>query len=241
MSGDTLPPSRHAFLRRRALALVWKGLLWNIVEAAVALWAGLGASSVALIAFGLKSIIELVAGSVLVWQLRAKFDSEKEGKAERKAERIIGATFLLLAAYVVIDAGLALTGVLSEPEPSFWGVAIALSSVAVMSVLYVGKMRIAVPLQSRALRGEAIESLMCDVQDLTILVGLGLNALGGWWWADPVATLALVPFLVKEGRENLASDEHEADEQGEHKSIQVCFCGSCLYGMKRCTAACCAA
>lgn len=238
MNSDATPPTHYAILRRKALVLVWIGLLWNIAEAVVALWSGFGASSVALIAFGLKSIIELVAGGVLLWRLRAEFVAEGEGEAEQKAERIIGVTFLLLAASIVVDAGLVLMGWLPEPKPTLWGIAIAVSSVAVMSALYAGKMPIAMQLNSRSLRGEAIESLMCDVQDLTILVGLGLNALGGWWWADPVASLALVPFLIKEGREGLAS--HDEEEQ-EHHTARVCFCRSCLYGLVHCRGACCMA
>ncbi len=237
MNSPALSPSRRDALRHKALVLVWIGLLWNSVEAIVALWAGASASSVALMAFGLKSIIELVAGGVLLWHLHGLRNEEEETDAERKAERLIGGTFLLLATYVVIDAALALGGWLPEPEPSLWGVAIAVSSFVVMGVLYVGKMRLAVPLNSRALRGEAIETLMCDVQDLTILVGIGFNALWGWWWADPLASLAMVVFLVKEGIEGLrATDEH-----GEEGAAKVCFCPSCVYGLNTCKAACCLA
>ena len=99
-------------------------------------------------------------------------------------------------------------------------------------------MRIATRMQSRALRAEAMESLFCDLQDLTILVGLGLNTLFSWWWADPVSALFLVPFFLKEGRENL-SGHHDHDEDHEHQAPQVCFCPSCLYGLRTCHAPCC--
>jgi divalent metal cation (Fe/Co/Zn/Cd) transporter len=111
------------------------------------------------------------------------------------------------------------------------------ASAAVMSGLYVGKMRIAARIQSGSLRAEAIESLVCDLQDLTVFVGLAFNALLSWWWADPVAALALIPFLMKEGREALSGDEHD-EGAGERP---ICFCGSCLYGLRACGRPCCEA
>ena len=113
-----------------------------------------------------------------------------------------------------------------EPQPSLVGVGIVVAGAAVMSVLYVSKMRVATRMQSRSLRAEAFESLFCDLQHLTILVGLGLNTLFSWWWADPVSALVLVPLFVKEGLENLSSDE-EGHEDSERR---VCFCRSCFYG-----------
>lgn len=224
-------------LRRKALVLVWAGLLWNPVEVLVALPVGVLTGSPVLIAFGLKSIIELFAGSVMVWRLgRERSAPEEAGAAERRAERLIGITFFLLAVYLIAHSGASLSGWLPEPEASPIGIAIALASAVVMSILYVGKMRVAVPLQSRALRGEAIESLMCDLQDLTIIVGVGANAVFGWWWADPVAALALIPFLVKEGRQ--AFSEHEHGERNLGYAL-VCFCRRCFYGLRSCRAACC--
>ena len=117
------------------------------------------------------------------------------------------------------------------------GIVIVVASAVVMSVLYVAKMRIAARMQSRSLRAEAMESLFCDLQDLTILVGLGLNSLFSWWWADPVSALFLVPFFIKEGRENFSDHDEEDEEHGP----QVCFCGSCFYGLRICQAACCQA
>ena len=112
--------------------------------------------------------------------------------------------------------------------------ALVASSAVVMAVLYVAKMRIATQLQSRSLRAEAIESLFCDLQDLTILIGLGLNALLAWWWADPVCVLLLVPFFVKEGIENLTG--HEEDSEGD--SLHVCLCRLCFYGLRACPPTC---
>ena len=207
------------------------------MEAVVAFWAGLQAGSVAMLAFGLDSIVELIAGGVLVWRLRTSLGEEEAEAAEQRAQRILGLTFFLLAVYIVLHSGANLLGWFPEPEPSLAGIIIVVASAVVMTALYVGKMRIATLMQSRSLRAEAMESLFCDLQDMTVLVGLGLNSLFAWWWADPIAALFLVPFFIKEGRENLAGHEHGGDDQGP----RVCFCFRCLYGIRLCRAACCQA
>ena len=226
-------------LRRTALILVLVGLLWNAVEAVVAFWAGIQAVSVAMLAFGLDSIIELFAGGVLVWRLRTERDEEEAETAEKRAQRLLGLSFFLLAGYVFLHSGASLMGWLPEPEPSLAGIAIVVASAVVMSALYVGKMRIAARMQSRSLRAEAMESLFCDLQDLAVLVGIGLNSLFAWWWADPVAALVLVPFFVKEGRENFAGNCH--GEEQEDYERRVCFCGGCFFGIRYCRASCCLA
>ncbi len=203
----------------------------------MAFWAGFQAGSVAILAFGLDSIVELLAGGVLVWRLRTELGEEEAETAEHKAQRLIGLTFFLLAGYIVLHSGANLLGLFPEPEPSLAGVIIVVASAVVMAALYVGKMRIATRMQSRSLRAEAMESLFCDLQDLTVLVGLGLNSLFAWWWADPVAALFLVPFFIKEGRENFAGHHHGSDDQGP----RVCFCINCLYGIRLCRAECCQA
>ena len=223
-------------LRRTALFLVGASLLWNLVEAGVSLWAGFEAGSVSLLAFGLDSIIELLAGGVLVWRLSGVGKGRDEEAAERKARRLLGLSFFLLAAYIVLHSGASLLGWLPEPRPSLVGMGLVVASAVVMSGFYVAKMRIATRIQSRALRAEAFESLFCDLQDLTVLVGLGFNALLSWWWADPVAALVLVPLLVKEGIENLSDEEGE-----EHEAPRVCICRSCFFGLRSCRAACCGA
>ena len=195
----------RSVLRRNALILVWVGFLWNFLEAGVALWSSLSAGSVALFAFGLDSIVEIFAGAVLIWRLNLKDDTE-EG-AEGRALKLVGATFFMLAVFVIIQSFSTLVGLNVEPQKSLVGIVLVLASAALMTVLYFGKTRIAKRLGSRALRAEAVESLMCDLQDLTIFVGLGLNALFSWWWADPVAALFLVPFFLKEGWEAFHEDE----------------------------------
>ena len=203
-------------LRRTALTLVWIGEIWNLLEAGVALWSGIGAGSAALIAFGLDSCIELFAGGVLIWHLNREWRGEEENEeAERRAHRILGFTFFLLAAFIAGQSAATLLGWLPRPDESLVGILLLVASAVVMTVLYFRKSSIARQLGSPALRAEAIETLVCDVQDLTLLIGLGLYALVGWWWADPVAALALIPFLVKEGREGLSGHDHHEDEHLE--------------------------
>jgi divalent metal cation (Fe/Co/Zn/Cd) transporter len=197
----TLVIDRNA-LRRKALILVWAGFLWNFLEAGVALWSGLIANSVALLAFGLDSLVEIFAGAVLIWRL-GKEETQKEEEAESKALKLVGVTFFILAVYVAFQSIATLTGFLVEPQQSIVGIILVVASAVVMTILFLGKTRLATKLGSRALRAEAVESLMCDLQDLTLLFGLGLNALLGWWWADPIAALFLVPFFLKEGLESV--------------------------------------
>lgn len=192
-------------LRKKALVLVWVGFVWNFLEAGVALWSASMVSSVALFAFGLDSIIEIFAGAVLIWRLNLK--EEKEMEAESRALKLVGVTFFLLTAFVAFQSVATLTGFLVEPQESTVGIILVVASAVLMTILYIGKTRLAKQLGSRALRAEAVESLMCDLQDLTVLAGLGLNTLFGWWWADPIAALFLIPFFIKEGWEAFRGDD----------------------------------
>ncbi len=186
-------------LRRRAMLLVGIGEAWNVLEAGVALWAAISTHSVALLAFGLDSLIEVFAGLVLIRRFGREWGQGEEEAAEKRALKLVGISFFLLAAYILIQSSVTLLGLLPEPRKTLVGIALVVGSALVMTILFWMKSRIAEKLNSRALHAEAVESLMCDLQDLTVLLGLGLNALWGWWWADPVAALALIPFLVKEG------------------------------------------
>jgi len=172
------------------------------MEMGVALWSGYQAGSIALIAFGLDSGIEIFAGSVLIWRLREEWGKDEDQVAERKATRLLGVTFFLLSVYIAGQASATLLGWVEEPQESPVGILLVVASAVLMTILYRGKSKIARRLGSRALRAEAIESLVCDLQDLTVLVGLGLNLLFQWWWADPVAALMLIPFLLREGIES---------------------------------------
>jgi divalent metal cation (Fe/Co/Zn/Cd) transporter len=199
-----------AQLKKKALFLVWVGEIWNLLEAGVALWSGIGAGSVALIGFGLDSILELAAGAILIWRLQTEWqDNDEENTAERKAHKLIGITFFILAGYIFLQSVATLLGYFPEPEESTVGLILIVASAIVMTILYFKKMPIAEKLGSRSLRAEAKETLVCDLQDLTVLVGLGANLVLGWWWADPVAALGLIPFLIKEGCEGVMGEDDD--------------------------------
>lgn len=189
--------------KRIALRLVVVTLAYNLLEAAIALGSGVAAHSVVLVGFGLDSVIECAAASVLLWRLRLEWrgvDRETLEGAERRVHRFVGASFFALAAYVVGQAGWTLS-VGERPGESPLGIALALASLVIMPLVAWGKLRAAREIGSGALRAEAKETLACSYLSFTLLLGLGLNALQGWWWADPVAALAMVPWLIHEGRE----------------------------------------
>lgn len=205
-------PDRKALIKK-ALILVWTGELWNLVEAVVALASGVQAASVALLAFGLKSVIELFLGGVLIWQLRREWGaSSGEPVKERRALKLLGYSFYALAFYVLLQSAAVLLGWLKEPEESLAGLILAVASAVVMAVLYVGKTRLARELGSRSLQKEAVATLACDLQDMTVIVGLVFNKFFRWWWADPASALLLIPFLVHEGREALEEAGEDREE-----------------------------
>ncbi len=178
---------------------------WNLIEAAVALGAGLFAGSIALIGFGVDSLIETSSGAVLLWRLK---EGEEGEKRERIALKLVGISLLALAAYVAIDAVKGL--ILQEtPEKSLIGVALAAVSLVVMPLLAWAKRKVAVKLNSQALVADSHQTDICAYLSAILLVGLGLNALFGWWWADPIAALAMVPIIVKEGLEALRGEACE--------------------------------
>jgi divalent metal cation (Fe/Co/Zn/Cd) transporter len=202
-------PDRARWLRR-AEALLVGTLLYNVAEAVVSLWAGERAGSVALVGFGLDSLIEIMAGTVVLWRMLVEHSVAGEHRidvVERRAHRLVGVTFFLLAIYVIGQSGLALWR-RDAPGESLIGIVVAALSLVLMPILAWGKMRAARALGSAALAAEAQETLACAYLSLCLLIGLGLNALLGWWWADPVAALAMVPWLVREGRE---AWEHDGD------------------------------
>ena len=207
---DTHARTDFARLKTKALVLVWIGEVWNVLEAVVALWSGIGAGSVALIGFGLDSILELAVGAILIWRLQTKWEDEgEESAAERKAHKLVGITFFVLATYILMQSIATLAGIFPEPEQTTVGLILIIASAIVMTILYFQKIAIAEKLGSRALRAEAKETLICDLQDMTVLVGLGANFLFGWWWADPVAALGLIPFLIKEGLEGIRGEDDD--------------------------------
>lgn len=184
-----------ALHRARLLNRVTLG--WNVVEAVIALAAGIAAGSVSLIGFGLDSSIEVSASAILAWRLYQERGGGCMAENDRRATRLIAVSFAALAAYVwtsgVSDL---LEG--SEPEPSTVGVLLAGASVLVMPPLARAKRRLAVPLGSSAAVSEANQTMLCAVLSVVVLVGLGLNLALGWWWADPVAALFIGALAAAE-------------------------------------------
>jgi divalent metal cation (Fe/Co/Zn/Cd) transporter len=198
-------------LRWPAIArrLVVATMGYNGLEAVVALWSGMAARSIALVGFGLDSMIELAAAGALLWRLRIErhgASSHRVETTERRVLRFIGATFLALAAYVSIQS-LATLRSGAAPDESAVGIALAIASTLVMPLVAWGKFRAAAALNSESLRAEAKETLACSYLSLTLLIGLLANATAGWWWADPVAALLMVPWLVREGLESLRGED----------------------------------
>jgi divalent metal cation (Fe/Co/Zn/Cd) transporter len=193
---------------RAGITIEWLSVAWMTLEAVVGIAAGVAAGSVALVAFGIDSVIELLSGGVVLWRLVSEqraLDREGIERAEGRASRVVGWSLLALAAYVVAHAGYALV-VRAAPEASLVGVALAAAALIVMPWLVHAKRRIARAINSPALKGDAACGVVCAYMAGTLLAGLGLRAAFGWWWADPVAALGLVYFIVKEGREALSSN-----------------------------------
>src|SRR5262245_16007572 len=172
-------------------------LSWNLAEATVAVGAGLFAGSIALIGFGFDSLIESLSGSILLWRLHG---IEGEEKRERLAQRMVGVSFFLLALYVAFEAGKSLLH-RDEPEASLVGIVLSVVSLIVMPLLARAKRRVAASLNSRALVADSRQTDICAYLSAILLGGLLLNALFGWWWADPVAALCMVPMISREGIE----------------------------------------
>jgi len=189
--------------RRRALRLEYFTVGWNVLEAVVAIAAGAAASSIALIGFGLDSIIETASGVALLWRLRQR--GELEGAAESRALRLVGLTFFALAAYVTYESVRDLRSG-ERAQESLVGMILAAVSLVVMPVLGAAKRRLAREMGSRALAADGMETIVCAYLSFTLLLGLGLNAWLGWWWADAAAALAMVPFMVREGVEAFRGD-----------------------------------
>jgi divalent metal cation (Fe/Co/Zn/Cd) transporter len=198
-SASTPLPEQPEAYRRQAVRLEYFTVGWNVIEAGVAIVAGVLASSIALVGFGLDSVIETVAAVALLWRLRQRGEWE-EAAAESRALRIVGATFFLLAAYVTYESVRDLW-LRERPQESLVGMVLAGVSLVVMPVLGTAKRRLARRMGSRALAADGMETLLCAYLSFTLLLGLGLNAWLGWWWADPVAALAMVGFMLREGWE----------------------------------------
>ncbi len=192
---NTSERSPRASLLRRGRALEYLTLGWNSIEAVVAITAGVLAGSTALVGFGVDSVIESTSGAVLLWRLQ---DGPDDHRKEDLALKLVGVSFLLLAAYVAWEAGTSLL-YREAPEVSRVGIVLAALSLIVMPLLARAKRKVATSLESRALEADSRQTDLCAYLSAILLVGLSLNALFGWWWADPVAGLGMVPIIVNEG------------------------------------------
>ena len=192
-------------------------IIWMTIEASIAIVTGFATHSVSLQGFGIDSIIELISGGVLLWRLRVEQRGGTTGvveQAERRAAWITAIGLFALAVYIVGDSAFAFL-TRSRPEASWWGIGLAIAATIIMPLLWRGKLRVARRIESAALKADAMCSITCAYMAITLLVGLLLNKFFGWWWADPLAALGLVYFIVKEGREAL----HEA------RTGETCCCG----------------
>lgn len=185
---------------RRGLWLNYATLAYNAVESVVGLAAGLAAGSVALIGFGADSLIELAASSTALWRLHSDHRVHHRDRNERIAQKLIGAGFVALATGVAFEAGRTLW-LAEAPDESFPGIVLAGMSVVVMPLLARAKRRVADSMRSGALASEATQTMLCAYLSAILLGGLLLNATVGWWWADPLAALAMVPIIGREGWE----------------------------------------
>ncbi len=210
-AGAPMTPLRRAQLARGVrLEVLTVG--WNVVEAVIGIAAALAAGSMALLGFGADSVVESLSGAVLLWRLAAEqrgADREAVEHLEARASRLVGASLLALAAFVVVGGATRLLGG-ERPDPSPVGMALAAASLAVMWWLARAKGRLAADLGSRSLKADAFQTTACFWLSLIVLVGVGLNALAGWWWADPIAAMAISVVIAREGLEAWHGEESEA-------------------------------
>ena len=205
MTGAVDPPTDRAALVRRGRVLSLVTIGYNALEGIVSVLAGAIAGSISLVGFGVDSMIEVASGVASLWRLRADADPRQREQAEGKAHRIIGALFIALAVYVGYDAARSLLR-RAAAERSVLGIAVAATSLILMPLLASAKRRVATGLGSRALAADATQTDVCMYLSAILLGGLALNAALGWWWADPLAALAMIPFIAKEGVEGLRGE-----------------------------------
>ncbi|MGI8734876.1 MAG: cation transporter [Pyrinomonadaceae bacterium] len=192
-------------LVKRGRYLEYFTIGYNSLEGLIAVAAGLFAGSVALIGFGFDSLIEVTSGAVLLWRLHADVDEERREQVEEISLRIVGACFVLLAIYVSYDAVVSLIR-REAPDESWVGIVLAAVSLVVMPLLVRAKRKVARAIKSRALIADSKQTELCTYLSAILLGGLLLNALLGWWWADPVAGAIMVPIILKEGIEALRGE-----------------------------------
>lgn len=205
-------------------------IVYNFAEGIIAILAGVAAGSIALIAFGADSYLEIAAASVVFWRI-AFNPSERSDRAEELIERFVGWTFLALALAIIVQVVISFANGRGASE-SIVGIGLAVASITLMPAVAMWKLRLAAQLNIRSLAAEAKETLACSYLSVTLLIGLTANALFGLWWLDPLTALLLVPWLVKEGIEGVRGEDD--DDEPRH----LCSCSTCLYGLRRRRAGC---
>jgi divalent metal cation (Fe/Co/Zn/Cd) transporter len=195
---DSAAGMGRAQLVRRARLLAWAGLGWHAVEAVIAVIAGLAAGSIALVGFGADSVVEGIAGVVVLWRF-TEHRTQSEA-AERRAQQLIGISFYAIAAYVAVEA-IRTLAIADHPEASWVGIGLAAVTLSVMPALAAAKARVGDRLGSSATKSEGRQNLLCAYLSAGLLVGLAANAFLGWWWADPVTAFLIAAVAVNEGRE----------------------------------------
>lgn len=192
-------------LIRRGRRLEYFAIGYNCIEGLVAIIGGILAGSIALIGFGFDSVIEVVSASILVWRLHADQDEERRERIESMALKAVGICFLVLALYVAYDS---ITSLVRHqaPDESILGIGLAITSLIIMPLLWRAKRKVARQIQSKALAADSKQTELCTYLSAILLGGLLLNVFWGWWWADPIAALAMTPIIVKEGMEALRGE-----------------------------------
>lgn len=190
-------------LVRRARLLAWGGIGWHFIEFAIAVGAGVAASSIALIGFGADSLIESAAGFIVVWRFAARRSHSET--AERRAQQLIAVSFFILAAYVSVEAVRTLAQA-HHPDASWVGIGLAAITAPTMPLLARAKRKVGQGIGSSATVSEGVQNMVCAYLSVALLIGLGANALLGWWWADPAAALVIAAVALREGVESWRGD-----------------------------------
>jgi divalent metal cation (Fe/Co/Zn/Cd) transporter len=201
----TLQSANRADMVKRGRYLEYFTIGYNCLEGIIAIGAGIVAGSIALVGFGFDSLIEVTSGATLLWRLHADLDEARRERVEAISLRIVGVCFVVLAIYVSYDSVKALAR-RETPHESIVGIVLAAVSLFVMPLLVRAKRKVARGINSGALMADSKQTELCTYLSAILLGGLLLNALFGWWWADPVAALVMVPIIVKEGIKGLRGE-----------------------------------
>src|SRR5213592_1911880 len=212
---------------RLALLLTYITLSWMTIEGAASLLLGWASKSLLLEAFGIDSVIELFSAAVLLWRLRVEASgtatAERVNLVEHRAARLVGYSLYALVAYVVLNSGYGLFVAkrITDTHESVWGILIGVVAKVGMPILAAYKLKVAARLNSRALRADAVESIVCGYLSIVLIVGLAATRILGWWWLDSVAALALIPFIIKEARAAISGEPCSAcDETRQHTPLE---------------------